>query len=197
MDVNPLGAACTKDSAEAPGEAHGENSAEAPEKATEEESGEASEEHSEPQALWSCEQKCQHGLKIFPNSKVELEITMSEGSDLIKVLGEIKELCILRLCVKPHHDADGKVDLCVWANGIHQRCYFNVKILEIACSSKLNVSFGSEAMQNLELLTARCCSGLTLKFAEIKNLSKLKLKEVRLLGSYDDKLKEDLDNQLN
>ncbi|KAF8666071.1 hypothetical protein HU200_053779 [Digitaria exilis] len=76
------------------------------------------------------------------------------------------------------------------------RCYFKVKILEIACSSKFTVFFGSEAMQNLELLTARCYSGSTLMFSEINKLSKLKLKEVRLLGSYDDKFIEDMDNQL-
>jgi len=96
----------------------------------------------------------------------------------------------------PHHGADGKLDFCVWVNGIQQRCYLKLKILEITCSSKLNVSFGSEAMQNLELLTARCCSGSTLKFIEVKNLSKLKLKEVRLFGSHDNTLKDDLERQL-
>ena len=52
-------------------------------------------------------------------------------------------------------------------------------------------------MQNLELLTARCCSGSTLKFIEVKNLSKLKLKEVWLFGSHDNTLKDDLERQLN
>ncbi|OEL18090.1 putative disease resistance protein [Dichanthelium oligosanthes] len=148
--------------------------------------------------LYGLVKKVPAWIKDLPKlTKLELEITMSEEIDVIKVLGEIKELCILRLVAKPHHDGNGKLDFCVWVNGIQQRCYLKVKILEIACSSNLNVSFGSEAMQNLELLMARCCSGSTLKFAEIKNLSKLKLKEVRLMGSYDDKLKEDLENQLN
>ncbi|CAD6257371.1 unnamed protein product [Miscanthus lutarioriparius] len=129
-------------------------------------------------------------------TKLELEITMSEEVEVINVLGEIKELCILRLCVKPLQDADGKLDFCVWVNGIQQRCYLNFKILEITCSSKLNICFGSEAMQNLELLTARCCSGSTLKFMEIKNLSKQKLKEVRLISSHDTALKDDIEKQL-
>ena len=137
-------------------------------------------------------------IKDLPKlTKLELEITMSEEVEVINVLGEIKELSILRLCVKPLEDADGKLDFCVWVNGIQQRCYLNLKILEITCSSKLNVSFGSEAMQNLELLTARCCSGSTLKFIEVKNLSKLKLKEVWLFGSHDNTLKDDLERQLN
>jgi hypothetical protein len=136
-------------------------------------------------------------IKDLPKlTKLELEITMSEEVELINVLGETKELCILRLCVKPLQDADGKLDFCVWVNGIQQRCYLNLKILEITCSSKLNVSFGSEAMQNLELLTARCCSGSTLKFTEIKNLSKQKLNEVRLIGSHDTALKDDIEKQL-
>ena len=137
-------------------------------------------------------------IKDLPKlTKLELEITMSEEVEVINVLGEIKELSILRLSVKPHHGADGKLDFCVWVNGIQQRCYLKLKILEITCSSKLNVSFGSEAMQNLELLTARCCSGSTLKFIEVKNLSKLKLKEVWLFGSHDNTLKDDLERQLN
>ena len=137
-------------------------------------------------------------IKDLPKlTKLELEITMSEEVEVINVLGEIKELSILRLSVKPHHGADGKLDFCVWVNGIQQRCYLKLKILEITCSSKLNVSFGSEAMQNLELLTARCCSGSTLKFIEVKNLSKLKLKEVWLFGSHDNTLKDDMERQLN
>ncbi|XP_066335341.1 disease resistance protein PIK6-NP-like [Miscanthus floridulus] len=136
-------------------------------------------------------------IKDLPKlTKLELEITMSEEIEVIKYLGEIKELCILRLCVKPLQDGDGKLDFCVWLNGIQKRCYKNLKILEITCSSNLNISFGSEAMQNLELLTARCCSGSTLTFMEIKNLSKQKLKEVRLIGSHDTALKVGIEKQL-
>lgn len=136
-------------------------------------------------------------MKDLPKlTKLDLHMTISAEVDIIKVLGEIKELCTLRLCVKPLQDGDGKLDFCVWVNGIQQRCYLNLKILEITCSSKLNISFGSEAMQNLELLRARCCSGSTLKFMEIKNLSKQKLKEVQLIGSHDTALKDDMEKQL-
>uniref|UniRef100_A0A0A9DFR8 Disease resistance protein RPM1 n=1 Tax=Arundo donax TaxID=35708 RepID=A0A0A9DFR8_ARUDO len=137
-------------------------------------------------------------IKDLPKlTKLDLEITMTEEVDMIKVLGEIKELCILRFCIKPLQDGDGKLDFCVWVNGQQQLCYSKVKILEIACTSKLNVSFGSEAMPNLELLLARCHSGSTLKFAELKNLSKQKLKEVRLMGSFDNTFTEDVEKQLN
>ncbi|CAL4981567.1 unnamed protein product [Urochloa decumbens] len=147
--------------------------------------------------LYGLVEKVPAWIKDLPKlAKLDLHMTISERVDIIKVLGEIKELRVLRLCVKPLQDGDGKLDFCVWVNGIQQRCYLKVKILEIICSSKLNVSFGSEAMQNLELMTARCCSGSTLKFIELKNLSKLKLKEVWLIGPHDKALKDDMDKQL-
>ncbi|CAN6373044.1 unnamed protein product [Urochloa humidicola] len=129
-------------------------------------------------------------------TKLELEMTLSQEVDMIGVLGEIKELTILRLCVKPLHDGDSKLDFCVWLNnGIEKHCYVRVKILEVACTSKLNVSFGSRAMGYLEQLIVRCSGTSALQFFELKNLPKLK--EVRLIGSQDAILKEDLLRQLN
>jgi hypothetical protein len=52
-------------------------------------------------------------------------------------------------------------------------------------------------MENLELLSARCFSGSVLKITELNNLSVGKLKEVRYLGSLDDKNKDDMETQLN
>ncbi|CAD6254038.1 unnamed protein product [Miscanthus lutarioriparius] len=131
-------------------------------------------------------------------TKLELEITMSEEVEVIKVLGEIKELCILHFYVKPLKDGDdNKLNFFVEVNVVEQSSYWNLKILEIACNSELNVSFGSLAMQNLELLTAKCCTGSAVKFAELKRLSKGKLKEVRYLGSLDNTVKVDMENQLN
>ncbi|CAN6362733.1 unnamed protein product [Urochloa humidicola] len=128
-------------------------------------------------------------------TKLELEITISQEVNIIGVLGEIKELTILRLCVKPLQDGDGKLDFCVWLHGIEKHCYERVKILEVACASKLIVSFGSQAMQNLEQLTVRCSGTSALQFFELKNLSKLK--EIQLVGSQDGTLKKDLEKQLN
>jgi len=131
-------------------------------------------------------------------TKLELEITMSEEVEVIKVLGDIKELCILRFYVKPLKHGDGnKLNFFVEVNGVEQSSYLNLKILEIACNSELNVSFGSLAMQNLELLTAKCCTGSAVKFADLKSLSKGKLKEVWYFGSLDNTVKLDMENQLN
>ncbi|RLN24138.1 hypothetical protein C2845_PM07G05650 [Panicum miliaceum] len=135
-------------------------------------------------------------MKYLPKlTKLDLHITISPEVDIIKALAEIEELCILRLCVKPLQDSDGVLNFDVKVNGIQQPCYLKVKIFEITCSSNLNVSFGSEAMQNLELLTARCISRSRLKFFEIKDLSKLKLKEIRLIDSDGNAIK-DMERQL-
>ncbi|WVZ53201.1 hypothetical protein U9M48_004174 [Paspalum notatum var. saurae] len=134
-------------------------------------------------------------IKDLPKlTKLELGMAISEEFDIIGVLGLIKELSFLRLCVKPLHGDCGRLDFCVWVNGQQQRCYLKVKILEVACTSKLTVAFGSEAMQNLELLTVCCSSASALQVFELKCLSNLK--EVRLLGSHDGILKEDLERQL-
>ncbi|XP_066336957.1 uncharacterized protein [Miscanthus floridulus] len=132
-------------------------------------------------------------------TKLKLEVTMSvqdEVNNVLRVLGEIKELRILRLCAKPLQDGDGNLDFRVSVAGVHDRCYRKVKILEISCSSNLTVTFGSHAMENLELLIGTCCIGSALKFAELKNLSVGKLKEVRYLGSLDEH-KAGMENQLN
>ncbi|KAJ1275289.1 hypothetical protein BS78_05G124700 [Paspalum vaginatum] len=134
-------------------------------------------------------------IKDLPKlTKLELGMAISEEFDIIGVLGVIKELSFLRLCVKPLHGDGGRLDFCVWVNGQQQRCYLKVKILEVACTSKLTVAFGSEAMQNLEQLTVRCSSASALQVFELKCLSNLK--EVRLLGSHDGILKGDLERQL-
>jgi Leucine-rich repeat (LRR) protein len=76
-------------------------------------------------------------IRDFPElTKLELETTMSEEGEVIQVLGDIKELRILRLCVKPLQDGNGKrLNFCVWVNGLEDHSYLNLKILEIACNS--------------------------------------------------------------
>ncbi|KAJ1275282.1 hypothetical protein BS78_05G124400 [Paspalum vaginatum] len=148
-------------------------------------------------------------IKHLPKlKKLDLDMTISGKADISKVLDEMEELLILRLRVNLRHGAhittsqeDQFVELGFHVMLVQKRCYLNVKILEIALNSDLNVplkvSFGSEAMQSLELLTA-CCSNESalLKFCDLKNLSEKKLKEVRYLGSLDDTLNEDMENQL-
>ncbi|RLM69609.1 disease resistance protein RPM1-like [Panicum miliaceum] len=124
--------------------------------------------------------------------KLVLEITTPAEHDMA-VIGGLQELCVLRLCVKPIQD--GNLNFLVKTEeGVEVLSYEKVKVLEIACSSLLLVTFGSLAMRSLEQLTAHCCSGLTLQFDERRNLTKLT--EVRLIGSQDDALKKQLEEQL-
>jgi hypothetical protein len=50
-------------------------------------------------------------------------------------------------------------------------------------------------MKSLELLKAHCCSGSSVKFSGLDNLTELKV--VLLKGCCDDELKEELRTQLN
>jgi len=128
-------------------------------------------------------------------TKLDLEITLSAEVDIIRVLGNTRKLCILRLHAKSLQDGDVELDFCVFLNGVELRCFEKLKILDLACiTSKLHASFGLESMQNLELLTARCCSGSKLKFSGLERLRGLK--EVRLVGSHEDELKVDIETQL-
>ncbi|CAO2143822.1 unnamed protein product [Urochloa humidicola] len=85
--------------------------------------------------------------------KLNLEISTLSAAD-VKVLGGLRELRILRLCVNPQQD--GNIEFYVEIAGVEDRCYEMIKVLEIGSRSNLHLTFGSLAMKNLELLTAGC-----------------------------------------
>ncbi|TVU00667.1 hypothetical protein EJB05_53908, partial [Eragrostis curvula] len=125
-------------------------------------------------------------------TKLDLEITMSTNV-IMTVIGGLPELCILRLCLRSC--TDGQLDFRVINVGVEDRSYQKVKILEITCSSTLIISFGSEAMKNLEHLVAHCATnGLILQYEDLMHLTKLKT--VQLIGLHNIELKQHLDKQL-
>ena len=126
--------------------------------------------------------------------KLVLEMTILT-EDTISGLRDLK-VSILRLIAKQL--PDGKLNFCVMLHGQQLRCYETVKVLEISCSSSLDVTFGSQALHNLELLKVSCCSGSgsVMKFSGLEKLSEYELKEVQIKGSHDDKLKKDVEEQL-
>lgn len=68
--------------------------------------------------------------------------------------------------------------------------------LEIACNFRLKaVTFEPLVMRWLEVLKIRCCDVTSLKFTGLKELGDLR--EVTLSGSYDDKVKQHLQSQLD
>lgn len=126
--------------------------------------------------------------------KLVLEMTILT-QDTIKGLKDLK-VCILRLITKQL--PDGKLNFCVMLHGQQLRCYETVKILEISCSSSLDVAFGSQSLQNLELLKVSCCSGSgsVMKLSGLEKLSESELKEVQIKGSDDFIVKTDVEEQL-
>jgi hypothetical protein len=133
-------------------------------------------------------------------TKLDLEMQTLKKNDMrffadkddMRVLGELPKLCVLRLHMKQQQD--GKLHFCVIINGDESLSYDNVKILEIVCSSRLHVDFGSKTMKHLQLLKVDCRSGSYLQFAGLDNLSELK--ETFLKGSYDETLKKHLEEEL-
>ncbi|KAG2556901.1 disease resistance protein Pik-2-like isoform X2 [Panicum virgatum] len=125
--------------------------------------------------------------------KLVLEMTVLP-ENTISSLRDLK-VCILRLCIKQL--PGGKLNFCVMLNGAQLRCFETVKVLEISCCSSMDVTFGSQALQNLELLKASCCSGSgsVMKFSGIEHLSELK--EVQIKGSNDGTLKKDVEGQIS
>lgn len=133
------------------------------------------------------------GLEIDQLSKLrklDLEMNMLAKDD-IKLIGSLPKLCTLRIKLLQ----DSKLHFCVKENGLELLTYREAKVLEIACSSSLDATFGTNTMPSLELLKVYCSDGSSVKFSDLKNL--VGLKEVLIKGCCDDKLKEDLQSQLN
>ncbi|XP_047056007.1 disease resistance protein Pik-2-like [Lolium rigidum] len=73
--------------------------------------------------------------------------------------------------------------------------YWNMtRVLEIECTSRLELSFG-ELHGKVEVLKIQCSSGSSLQISLLENL--IGLKEVWLSGFYHDDLKQDLERQLS
>ncbi|KAM0839159.1 hypothetical protein ACQ4PT_060503 [Festuca glaucescens] len=122
-------------------------------------------------------------------AKLELEMdTLKQGDKA--VLGDLPNLYTLR--VKQLQDCS--LRFCVEENGLEVRTYQMVKVLEIACSSSLDVTFGRETMRSLEVLKAHCGNGSSVRFSGLENLTELKV--VSLKGCFNEQLKEDLRRQL-
>lgn len=125
-------------------------------------------------------------------AKLDLEmVTLTE--EAIDFIGKLQKLCILRLRVNQLER--GLLHFRVITNGLEVPSYQKVKVLEIACRSSLHVTFGSETMKNLDLLKVDCCSGSSYQFSGLDHLSKLV--EVWLKGSYEETLKQHMQDNLS
>ncbi|KAK1646450.1 hypothetical protein QYE76_064255 [Lolium multiflorum] len=125
-------------------------------------------------------------------AKLDLEMTTLTETDK-RLIGGLPKLCTL--CIKLLQDSQLGFCITDTRSGLELPTYEKVKVLEIASCSSLDVTFGENTMKSLELLKAHCCSGSSIKFSGLDNLTELKV--VLLKGFCDDKLKEELRTQLN
>uniref|UniRef100_A0ACD6A012 Uncharacterized protein n=1 Tax=Avena sativa TaxID=4498 RepID=A0ACD6A012_AVESA len=128
--------------------------------------------------------------KLAQLRKLDLEMNTLMQDD-IQFLAELSNLCVLRVGVK-----QPSLRFYAELNGNQVKSYEKVKILEISCrNSSLHVTFGSEAMKNLEVLNLDCSSGSSSYLLSGLNYQ-CDLKEVMLKGTDDETIKAALHKQL-
>uniref|UniRef100_K3ZMW1 NB-ARC domain-containing protein n=1 Tax=Setaria italica TaxID=4555 RepID=K3ZMW1_SETIT len=117
--------------------------------------------------------------------KLTLEKTTLFTTGEIKVIGSLPSLRTLRLRV--NKDQDGELQF-------HSGLFSKLEVLEIACKWKLRVRFDIDAMEKLEQLKIHCLQGSEMQFSGLEH--PVSLKQVWLMGSFDDALKVALGQQL-
>lgn len=130
-------------------------------------------------------------IELFQSVKLwDIEMCVTRGEDL-RPLDELlvhKIKVLRRLCVKLVRDDLDHLDLCL------PDCQsVNFQNLKIDCRSKCKITFGKSKL--VEVLKIRCSSGSDLQVFELANLASLK--EVWLMGSCGDALKQGLKQQLS
>ncbi|CAL4991658.1 unnamed protein product [Urochloa decumbens] len=117
--------------------------------------------------------------------KLTLEKTTLFTPDDMIVLGSLPSLRTLRLRVNT--DPDGELQF-------PANLFSKLQVLEIASKSKLHVKFDEGAMEKLEQFRIHCLQGSEMQFSGLEH--PVSLKQVWLLGSFDDALQEALQQQL-
>ncbi|CAO2144904.1 unnamed protein product [Urochloa humidicola] len=117
--------------------------------------------------------------------KLRLNMTSQDEVDLLKHLPSLNTLC---LCFNDFEYGELRF------SGMF--CFRRLWVLEIDCNSRLrSITFRDEVMFRLEVLKIHCCNVPSLKFP---GLGKLRgLREVILSGSYDARVMENLQAQLD
>ncbi|XP_066338409.1 disease resistance protein RPM1-like [Miscanthus floridulus] len=123
--------------------------------------------------------------------KMKVHVEKFQHWSCLKVLGQIRRLQVLCLHLKADQDVElqfcDRLDGAAWSTP-NQFC--ELKVLEIACSSNLQVKFADRDMKELEQLKVRSLDGSSLNFSGLQHTSSLK--HVWLKGSFDDTLKQEL-----
>ncbi|XP_047050518.1 disease resistance protein Pik-2-like [Lolium rigidum] len=120
--------------------------------------------------------------------KIDLELTILLQEDM-RFLGGMPYTDFLRrLCIKPIQDAE--LHFSTLGDGV----FWELRFLEIHCTSKLHVTFVDWGTQRVEVLKIHCSGGASLR---ISGLEYLDLKELWLKGSYSDEIKQELQQQVS
>ncbi|KAM0850665.1 hypothetical protein ACQ4PT_052931 [Festuca glaucescens] len=119
------------------------------------------------------------GLSKIAKMNLEMDILKKED---VNSLGELPELCILRLYFQQLEGDELKFHTIT--HTYEDKSYLKLKVLEIACSrgSSLTISFGEKTMKELERLKVDSSSWSSGRFSGLENLPELK--EVLLNGSH-------------
>uniref|UniRef100_M8B759 Putative disease resistance RPP8-like protein 2 n=2 Tax=Aegilops tauschii TaxID=37682 RepID=M8B759_AEGTA len=121
--------------------------------------------------------------------KLYLEMTIFSQED-VHVFDDFKESVLHRLLVRPIQDGELHFSL-----SPHDHSFYNFKVLEIYCTSRLKVTFGPWMAGSVRLLLVHCSSGSSFQISGLCELQSLE--EVWLKGSYSNALKKDLQKQLS
>lgn len=121
--------------------------------------------------------------------KLDLELTIPLQED-VNFLDELpNDYCLRRLCVKPIQDGE------LHFSRVGGRIFWNLQVLEIDCTSKLQVTFVKLVIMEVEVLKLNCSGESSLRISGLEHL--LNLNQVWLKGSYGDEIKQELQQQLS
>jgi hypothetical protein len=133
--------------------------------------------------------------------KLELTISGQEDIDAISCLPRNKIEVLTHLCVKLTQGGKlifGNNSFQIRWNADGEEEYtsirFTFSVLEIDCVSSSDVTFGSSMISSVELLKVRCSKETSLTFSGLKAFGSLK--EVWLMGSFEDKFKQEMQQEL-
>ncbi|VAH54981.1 unnamed protein product [Triticum turgidum subsp. durum] len=120
-------------------------------------------------------------IKKFENlRKLTLEMCMLAAKDM-KVIRHLHELSVLRLFFNQFQ-----------GDKLNFKLMSPLKVLEVACKSRLHVTFKKGWMDELEVLKVDCSSGT--QISDLENLSSIN--QVCLRGSFDEILEEEVRRQI-
>lgn len=123
--------------------------------------------------------------------KMTVHVEKFEHWSCLRVLGQMRRLQVLCLHLEADQDVElqfcDRLDSAAWHT---PNKFCELEVLEIACSSNLNVKFADGDMKELEQLRVRSLDGSSLNFSGLEHTSSLK--HVWLKGSFDDTVKQEL-----